>query len=64
MLSHTILQGLIVAGITAAATGYISSKVLDAKLHDLSKRVERIEQYLNGLLHRFSEGKDKEENGQ
>lgn len=45
-----ILQSLIVAAITALATGYVTSRVAAAHLEDLTARVVRIETYLNGLL--------------
>lgn len=45
-----IVQSLIVAAITALATGFVNSKVMNANLRDLMRRIDRIERYLNGLL--------------
>jgi hypothetical protein len=45
-----VLQALIVACITAVATGYVNGKVMESKLRDLKERITRIEHYLNGLL--------------
>jgi hypothetical protein len=49
-----ILQALIVAGVTAVftalVTGYVNSKIVATHLSDLTARIVRIEQYLNGLL--------------
>jgi hypothetical protein len=49
-----MIDALIVAGVTAVVTalltGYVSGKVQAARLKDLTDRVIRIEQYLNGLL--------------
>ncbi len=45
-----ILQSLIVAGVTALATGFVNSKIMDSHLKDLRQRIVRIENYLNGLL--------------
>lgn len=45
-----IIQALIVAGITALATGFVNSKVMNAHLRDMMRRIQRIENYLNGLL--------------
>ena len=51
---NVIVQALIVAGVTAVctalATGYISGKIMESHLKDLTARIVRIEQYLNGLL--------------
>jgi hypothetical protein len=45
-----IIQALIVAAVTALATGYVNSKIMEAHLKDLRDRIVRIETYLNGLL--------------
>ena len=45
-----VIQSLVVAGVTAVATGFVTSKVTAAHLKDLTDRVVRIENYLNGLL--------------
>lgn len=45
-----IVQALVVAAITALATGFVSGKIMQAHLGDLKRRIERIEKYLNGLL--------------
>jgi hypothetical protein len=47
---NVVVQALIVAGITAVCTGYVSGKIMAAHLEDLTARIVRIEQYLNGLL--------------
>lgn len=45
-----VMQALIVAAITAMATGFVNSRIMDAHLKDLRERIVRIEAYLNGLL--------------
>jgi hypothetical protein len=54
MNSDVIVQALVVASITAVCTAvvtaYISGKIMEAKLKDLTERIIRIEAYLNGLL--------------
>jgi hypothetical protein len=49
-----IIQALIVAGVTAVvtafATGFVNGKIMESKLKDLTDRIVRIEEYLNGLL--------------
>ena len=49
-----VIQALIVAVVTAIATalttGYVNGKIMEANLKDLRERIERIENYLNGLL--------------
>jgi len=45
-----IIQALVVAVITAIATAFLNVKIMQAHLEDLTKRIERIEAYLNGLL--------------
>ena len=52
MSFDTIIQALIVAGVTALATGFVNGKIMQAHLNDLKERIERIEKYLNGLLKR------------
>lgn len=57
MSADVILQALLVAGITAVctalATGYISSRIMEERMKDLTERIARIEQYLNGLLRKI-----------
>ncbi len=50
MNAEVIINAIIVAAITAAATGYINERVMSSHLNDLTRRIERIEEYLNGLL--------------
>lgn len=45
-----LLQALVVAVVTALATGFVNGKIMEAKLVDLARRLARIETYLNGLL--------------
>ena len=49
-MSDVIVQSLIIAGVTAVATGYVSARVVESRMVDLAKRIERIEHFLNGLL--------------
>ena len=46
----TIIQAVIVAAVTALATGFVNGKIMQAHLRDLTERVIRIEKFLNGLL--------------
>jgi hypothetical protein len=50
MSFDVIVQALIVAGVTALATGFVNGKIMQSHLEDLKQRIERIEKYLNGLL--------------
>jgi hypothetical protein len=45
-----IIQAVIVAAVTGAATGFVNGKVMQAHFEDLKDRVVRIETHLNGLL--------------
>ena len=51
---NIIVQALIVAAVTAVvttiATSYVNAKIVAAHVADLTARIVRIEQYLNGLL--------------
>ena len=49
-MGEIIVQALVIAGVTALATGFVNGRVIDSKLGDLQRRIERIEKYLNGLL--------------
>ena len=60
MSAEIILQALVVAGVTALATGFVNSRIMDAKLADMERRLERIESYLNGLL-KEHKGNDRHE---
>lgn len=56
-----IVQSLIVAAITALATGFVNSKVMNANLRDLMRRIDRIERYLNGLLGQHNKRHDDDQ---
>jgi hypothetical protein len=54
MFSDIIVSSLIIASVTAIATalatGFISGKIMEARLQDLTDRIKRIEHFLNGIL--------------
>jgi len=52
MDANVIVQALIVAAVTAVATGFVNSRIMESHLKDLRDRIVRIEKYLNGLLNR------------
>jgi signal transduction histidine kinase len=55
MSAEIIVQALIVAAVTALATGFINSRIMESHLKDLRERIVRIEKYLNGLLRDYKD---------
>ena len=49
-MSDIIIQALVIAAVTALATGFVNGKIMESKIRDLRDRIIRIEKYLNGLL--------------
>ena len=50
---ETVVQAVVVAGITAVVTAYVATKVLEARMNDFIHRIARIESFLNGLLRNY-----------